>query len=127
MELQLKKVIFQKINSFFQLAEYDGICVRVNTKLDVNYADDQKTCMARYNVDVLPEESDIFSLNLDIVGLFENSDFETDEEKDENELQMYNCLFPYAQMTVADLFTKAGLEPLMIEMHPLKHNDNNID
>ena len=105
MELQLKKVIFQKINSFFQLAEYDGICVRVNTKLDVNYADDQKTCMARYNVDVLPEESDIFSLNLDIVGLFENS----------------------AQMTVADLFTKAGLEPLMIEMHPLKHNDNNID
>ncbi len=126
--LQLQKVLYKKINSFFEIKENMQLKVQNQSSLGVNYSDDNKTCFATLtNKTFAPDQPDIFNIEIELVGIFSCEGIKIDEDKKKAHVRAYELLFPYIQLMVADLSRKAGLSPLMIEMAQIDSdavNDN---
>lgn len=126
--LQLQKVIYKKIDSFFDIKENIELQVQNKSHVNANYNDEKKICYATFtNKTNAPKNPDAFHIELEIVGIFSYQGIDADDDKREAHAQIYNYLFPYTQAMVADLFGKAGLPPLMIERTKVDPRDVNID
>lgn len=126
--LQLQKVIYKRVNSFFDIKEDVELQVQNTFSMNVNYADDNKMCFATLiNTTNAPKNPDVFNIDLEIIGIFNYQGINSVEDKQEAHVLIYNYLFPYTQSMVADLSGKAGLPPLMIEMVKLDPAEVNIN
>lgn len=126
--LQLQKVIYKKVNSFFEINENVELQVQNTFSMKVNYTEDNKTCFATLtNKTNAPENPDVFNIDLELIGIFNCQGIESNEDKQKAHVQIYNFLFPYTQSMIADLSTKAGLPPLVIEMVQLDLSEVNIN
>lgn len=126
--LQLQRVIFKKINSFFEIKENVELQVQNTFSLNVNYTNDNSECYVTLKNDTnAPNNPDVFNINIEIIGIFKCENIVSLEDKKSAHVQIYNYLFPYAQSMVAELCVKAGLPPLMIEMAVLNPSEVNID
>ncbi len=127
MNIQLEKVIFKRINSFFDINQDMELQVENRFSLDVDYSDDNQHCSASFiNETLSPENPDVFNITLDVLGLFRCENIQTDEDKRQAHVKIYSYLFPYVQLMVSDLTSKAALPPLMIEMAEIDPNSVNI-
>lgn len=126
--LQLQKVIYKKVDSLFDIKEDIELRVQNSFSMNVNYDYENKMCIATLNnLTNAPDSPDSFHINLEVIGIFSYQGIESDEDRKEAHIQIYNFLFPYMQSMVADLSGKAGLPPLMIEMTKIDPGDVNID
>ena len=126
--LQLQKVIYKKVNSFFEINKNVELSVQNTFSMNVSYTEDNKTCFATLtNKTYAPENPDVFNIDLELIGIFNCQGIESNEDKQEAHVQIYKFLFPYTQSMIADLSAKAGLPPLMIEMVKLDLSEVNIN
>ena len=126
-ELQLKKVVFKKINSFLEVQQDTEININNSFSLEVNYAEKENICVATLkNKTYAQEDPENFKISLELQGLFQCGMISSDSEKQKAHIQIYQYLFPYAQMMIADLSVKAGLPMLMVEMPEMKEATVNV-
>ena len=126
--LQLQKVVYKKINSFFDIQEKMELIISNEFSLNVNYSEDNKSCFATLiNETKVPDNPNVVEISVEIVGIFSCEGIKTSEDKKDAHLQIYNFLFPYVQSLVADLFGKAGLPPLMLERTDIDISSVNVD
>lgn len=127
-ELHLQKVIYKKINSFIEIKQAIQLQMSNTISLNVNYEKDNKKCFAFIaNKTIAIDHSDEFSIDLELVGIFDCDGINSNEDKREAHVQIYNLLFPYLQSMIADLSSKAGLPPLMINSANINANEIQID
>lgn len=126
--LQLQKVLYKRVNSFFEMNGDFELEVQNTFSMNVSYTDDKKMCFATLtNQTNAPKNPDIFNIDLEIIGIFSCQDINSNDDKRDAHVQIYNYLFPYTQSMVVDLSTKAGLPPLMIERVDLDPAEININ
>ena len=114
--LQLQKVVYKKINSFFEINKSIELQVQSTFSLNIEYDDSNKACFATLkNETFAPEHPDIFNIDIEIIGIFKCDGITDDEDKKIAHTEIYNYLFPYVQLMISDLSIKAGLPPLMVE------------
>lgn len=126
--LQLQKVLYKRVNSFFEIKGDVELQVQNTFYMNVNYVENNTICFATLtNKTNAPENPDVFNIELEIIGIFNCKGINSNEDKQQAHVQIYNFLFPYTQSMVADLSGKAGLPPLMIEMVKLDPKEVNIN
>ena len=109
-QVDLQQQGFRQINLVMNLSENRQIEVENAFGLQVDYAEDNGACMAQLHQAVRdklkPEE---FSIELTLVGVFACEGIQTDEDKKQAQVKIYEALFPYAQAMLANLTVSAGL------------------
>lgn len=126
-KLQLKRVLYKKINSLFESGDNGELQIETNFTTNVNYCKENKTCLATMtNHTVAKDHPELLDVSVEIIGIFVFEEIETEEDKREAHIQMYSFLFPYIQSIVADLSIKAGFPPLLLEMPCLELSEVNI-
>ncbi len=113
-QIDLQQQAFRQINLVMNLQENRQMEVENTFALQVDYAEDNKACMAQLHQAVRDKEKpDEFSIELVLVGIFSCSGIETDSDKRQAHVKLYEALFPYVQSMIAGLSVSAGLPAFM--------------
>ena len=114
--LQTQKVVYPKIQSLIDIKDEGTIEIENRFGLTVDFDEKKENCLATFNVSaVCKEHPDWFSVTVQVLGFFTCGKVESDAEKKKVHSEAYDILFPYMQSIIADLTTKAGVPPLMLE------------
>lgn len=114
--LQTQKVVCPKIQSIIDIKDKGTIEVENCFRLTVDFDENKESCLAAFNVSAIcKEHPDRFSVTVQVLGFFNCGKVENDTDKKNVHIEAYDILFPYMQSIVADLTTKAGVPPLILE------------
>lgn len=94
---------------------------------NVRYTADGKKCVAQLDVKVCDKEkSDVFAIEMTIIGNFDVEDLSVPKEK--LHVEAYKALFPFARSVVSTVSVNAGIPPIIIaEMDIEKQSIYRID
>ena len=118
--LKLERVVYPKIHSLIDIRENGSIEIENSFSLSVNYNDKNKSCVSTFEVQsICKSHEDWFNISIKLVGVFLCDSMETDDDLRRAHVESYDALFPYAQSIIAELTTKGGTLPLMLEKAPI--------
>ena len=113
-QVDLQQQSFRQVNMVMNLQENRQMEVENTFALQVDYAEDNKACMAVLRQAVRDKEKpEEFAVELVLAGLFACEGIETDEDKKQAHVKYYEALFPYAQSMIAAMTVSAGLPAFM--------------
>ena len=114
--LQTQKVVYPKIQSLIDIKDEGTIEIENRFGLTVDFDEKQENCMATFNVSAIcKDHPEWFSVTVQVLGFFNCGKVKTDIEKKNVHAEAYDILFPYMQSIIAELTTKAGMPPFMLE------------
>lgn len=115
--LNLRNCIFKNIsmcadvNDPQKLAEMESWF-----SFNISYDEDLRSGIAVLSQELRSkQEPEKFNISLDAIGSFSCDGIENEDDQRQAHIEAYHLLFGHVQTMVAQLTTKAGLPPLMIE------------
>lgn len=123
MFVQLKHQAIKEVYFSFNPLDNNSIDLESNFDFSVSYSPENDRCIATLVNRVRAQENpDILDVSVRIVGNFALSGIDSLESKKAAHIRAYELLFPYSQSIIAELFMKAGMAPLMINMEQMNPN-----
>lgn len=118
--LKLERAFYPEIHSSINIPQEGSIDVENRFSLNVSFDSRNKRCVSTFEIQsVCKAHPDWFRVSVKIVGIFLCEKLDSDEERKQAHTESYDNLFPYAQATISDLTTKAGIAPMILEKAPI--------
>lgn len=119
--LQLERVFCPRVDSRISIKEPSIIEIENSFSLSAIFNQLEKKCVSTFDVhSICNNHPDWFDVKVQIVGVFSCADtVDTDDNKKRMHAESYDILFPYVQSIIAELSTKAGIPPLILEKNPI--------
>lgn len=124
MTLTLQHQLVTNVQFQTNFSKGGSFSVRNNYRFRVDYLGDGTQCKATLEQrSVAKDGSEIFSLTVEMLGLFNCEELSTQEDKRQAHIRAYELLFPHMQAFIRGLTVQSGLAPLLVSPDPPKEEE----